>query len=59
MSIACLRRCTLLAVAVLALPITCSQSGDGIYSGGVQPSPAGRVNPDDPGFANGGGTSRQ
>ena len=45
---------TLGAVA-LALPISCSQSGsaDGVYTGGIQPSPAGRVNPITPRFANG------
>ena len=59
MSIALPRRCALMAVVALALPITCSQSGDGLYSAGVKPSPAGRINPADPGFANGGGTSRQ
>ena len=39
----------------LALPISCSRSGsaDGVYTGGIQPSPAGRVNPVDPRFANG------
>ncbi len=31
-----------------ALPISCGQTGDPLYSGGVQPSPAGRVNPFEP-----------
>jgi hypothetical protein len=53
-----LRRVTVLAAFVLALPITCSQSGDGTYAGGIQPSPAGRVNPAEPGFVSGGGVSR-
>ena len=45
--------------ALLALPITCAQTPtDGVYSGGVQPSPAGRVNPAEPGFASGGGAGR-
>ena len=32
---------------VLALPLTCSRRvpSDGTYGGGVEPSPAGRVNP--------------
>ena len=48
----------LACLGLLALPITCSQAGDGIYTGGVQPSPASRVNPLEPGFTNGGGHSR-
>jgi len=53
-----LRRATVLAAFALALPVTCSQSGDGTYAGGIQPSPAGRVNPAEPGFVSGGGVSR-
>lgn len=49
---------TALAVGAVtfALPISCSQRGsaDGVYTGGIQPSPAGRINPTDPRFANGG-----
>jgi len=52
------RNTALLAAVAFALPITCAQPGDGTYSGGIQPSPAGRVNPSEPGFANDGGHSR-
>ena len=52
------RNAAMLAGVALALPISCGQSGDGIYTGGVQPSPASRVNPAEPGFVNGGGYSR-
>ncbi len=52
------RRAMLLSAFALALPITCSQSGDGTYAGGIRPSPAGRVNPAEPGFVSGGGNSR-
>lgn len=52
------RRAMLLSAFALALPVTCSQSGDGTYGGGIQPSPAGRVNPAEPGFVSGGGNSR-
>ncbi len=52
------RRAALLGLAVLALPVTCAQTGDGTYAGGIQASPAGRVNPAEPGFANGGGNRR-
>ena len=48
----------LACLGLLALPVTCSQSGDGTYAGGVQPSPASRVNPMEPGFTNGVGRSR-
>ncbi len=48
-----LRAALALGVVTLALPISCSQSGDGTYTGGIQPSPAGRVNPMTPRFANG------
>ncbi len=44
----------LLAGVAFALPVSCGQPSDGVYSGGVQPSPAGRVNPEEPGFVNGG-----
>ena len=46
------RTAALLAGLAFALPVTCAQPGDGVYSGGIQPSPAGRVNPIEPGFAN-------
>lgn len=47
----------LLAALAFALPVTCSRYGDGTYAGGFQPSPAGNVNPAEPGFANGQGGS--
>jgi hypothetical protein len=47
-----LRRGAVLAGVALALPITCARPGDGIYNAGVQPSPASRVNPAEPGFVN-------
>ncbi len=51
-----LLRIATLGWVAFALPINCSQgSGDGLYTGGVQPSPAGRINPSEPGFAQGGG----
>lgn len=39
-----------------ALPITCSQSGVGVnqFTGGVTPSPAHNINPQDPLITNGG-----
>jgi hypothetical protein len=38
-----------------ALPITCAQSGSNdVYTGGVTPSQAGRINPAEPNFVNGG-----
>ena len=40
-----LRALLALGLLTFALPITCSQSGGGLYTGGVQPSPAGRLNP--------------
>lgn len=49
-----LRRAALLTSVALALPITCARPGDGIYNAGVQPSPASRVNPAEPGFVNDG-----
>ena len=52
-------RWAVLGAALFALPITCSQGPtDGVYSGGVEPSPGGRVNPAEPGFANSGGGRR-
>ena len=49
-----LRNAALLAGTAFALPISCnSQATDGVYTGGVQPSPASRVNPAEPGFVNG------
>lgn len=52
------RRPALLAAFVVALPVTCSQSGDGLYNASVQPSPASRVNPFESGITNDGGHSR-
>ncbi len=43
----------LLAWVAFALPISCGQPSDGLYTGGIQPSPAGRINPSEPGFPNG------
>ena len=49
------RNAAMLAGVALALPISCStQATDGVYTGGIQPSPASRVNPKEPGFVNGG-----
>lgn len=49
-----LRNAALLAGVAFALPISCnSQATDGVYTGEIQPSPAGRVNPAEPGFVNG------
>ena len=45
-----LRTALAVGAVTLALPISCSQRGDGLYTGSVQPSPAGRVNPTDPRF---------
>lgn len=39
---------------VFALPITCSQSGGDVYTGGIEPSPGGRINPFEPNLVNGG-----
>ncbi len=47
-----------LAGVALALPISCGQRSDGVYTGGIQPSPASRVNPADPGFTNDGDHTR-
>jgi len=52
------RNAALLAGAAFALPITCARPGDGIYSGGIEPSPASRVNPAEPGFTNDGSHTR-
>lgn len=38
---------------VLALPISCSQSGSTMYSGGIQPSPASHINPFEPNIPEG------
>ncbi len=51
-----IRTLALLAGTMLALPVTCARSGDGLYSGGVQPSPSSRVNPFESGLSNGGGS---
>lgn len=39
---------------ILALPITCSQTSGDLYTGGIQPSPGGRINPAEPYLVNGG-----
>ena len=44
----CLRATLALGAVALALPISCNQRGGGVYVGGIQPSPAGRVNPFEP-----------
>lgn len=44
-----LRAVLALGGIAFALPISCNQqSGGGIYVGGIQPSPASRVNPFEP-----------
>ena len=48
-----LRAMLMLGSIAFALPATCSHSGDGTYAGGIEPSPAGRINPAEPGFSNG------
>ncbi len=48
----------LLTGVAFALPVTCAQPGDGLYTGGIQPSPASRVNPAEPGFTNDGSHTR-
>ncbi len=53
-----LRNAAMLAGVAFALPVSCGQAGDGIYTGGIQPSPASRVNPAEPGFANDGNHAR-
>lgn len=52
------RNAVFLAGVAFALPITCSQPSDGLYTGGIEPSPASRVNPFEPGFANTGAPAR-
>lgn len=52
------RNAALLAGVVLALPISCGQASDGVYTGGIQASPASRVNPAEPGFTNDGNHSQ-
>lgn len=52
------RNVAVLAGVALALPISCGQRGDGVYTGGIQPSPASRVNPMVPGFTNDGDHTR-
>lgn len=49
-----IRTSVMLAGVAFALPISCGRVSDGVYTGGIEPSPAGRVNPEEPGFANGG-----
>lgn len=44
----------MLAGAAFALPISCAPPTDGDYTGGIEPSPASRVNPEEPGFTNDG-----
>ena len=43
-----IRIIAVLGASLWALPISCGGTGDPLYSGGVQPSPAGRVNPFEP-----------
>ncbi len=52
------RNAAVLAGLAFALPISCGQPSDGVYTGGIQPSPAGRVNPANPGFTNDGNHTR-
>ena len=52
------RNAAMLAGLAFALPVSCGQPSDGIYTGGIQPSPASRVNPAEPGFTNDGDHSR-
>ena len=52
------RNAAVLAGVMFALPISCGQRGDGVYTGGIQPSPASRVNPAEPGFTNDGNHTR-
>lgn len=52
------RNAALLAGVALALPISCGQASDGVYTGGIQASPASRVNPAEPGFTNDGNHSQ-
>ncbi|MBC7800531.1 MAG: hypothetical protein H7Z10_07905 [Gemmatimonadaceae bacterium] len=46
------RAVALMSGLAFALPITCAQPSDGVYTGGIQPSPSSRVNPFEPGFTN-------
>lgn len=52
------RNAALLAGVALALPVSCGQASDGVYTGGIQASPASRVNPAEPGFTNDGNHTR-
>ncbi len=52
------RNAAMLAGVAFALPISCGQASDGVYTGGIQPSPASRVNLAEPGFTNDGDHSR-
>ena len=52
------RSAAVLAGLTFALPISCGQRSDGVYTGGIEPSPASRVNPVIPGFTNDGNHSR-
>ncbi|MBV9653321.1 MAG: hypothetical protein JOZ42_02030 [Acetobacteraceae bacterium] len=45
-----------LALMLPALPITCSQQSGDLYTGGLSPSPGGRINPAEPNLVNGGGS---
>lgn len=47
-----------LCSGLLALPVTCARPSDGLYAGGVQPSPSSRVNPFEQGIANDGSHAR-
>ena len=48
-----IRTALALGAVTLAVLISCSQrGGDGIYTGGIEASPASRVNPTDPRFTN-------
>lgn len=42
------RAIALLSSVMLALPVTCARSNDPLYSGGIQASPASRINPFEP-----------
>jgi len=52
------RNAAFLAGIAFALPVSCGQPSDGVYTGSIEPSPASRVNPAEPGFVNGGNTPR-
>lgn len=49
-----IRNAAMLAGVLVALPVSCGPASDGVYTGGIEPSPASRVNPEEPGFTNGG-----